>query len=113
MAMQLILTPTAPPLRIEESGAVRVGDTRVLLELVIWAYQAGESAEEIVQAYTTLSLSDVHAVIAYYLRHKQAVEEYLAECKRIGDDNEAESRRRHADHYATMKARFDAKRAQG
>jgi hypothetical protein len=33
--------------------------------------------EDIVQAYDTLLLADVHGVIAYYLRHRDKVEGYL------------------------------------
>lgn len=68
----------APPLREDSSGALRVGDTRVLLELVIRAFQDGATPESIVQRYATLALSDVYAVIAYYLRHRSQVEAYLA-----------------------------------
>lgn len=74
----LILEQEMPPLREDEAGAIRVGDSRVLLELVIRAFQDGASAESIVQRYSTLSLSDVYTTIGYYLRHQQAVEAYLA-----------------------------------
>jgi uncharacterized protein (DUF433 family) len=68
----------APPLREDAAGAVRVGDSRVLLELVIRAFQDGATPESIMQRYSTLALSDVYAVIAYYLRHRGEVEQYLA-----------------------------------
>ena len=67
----------APPLREDAAGALRVGDSRVLLELVIRAFQDGATPETIVQRYSTLALPDVYAVIAYYLRHRSPVEEYL------------------------------------
>jgi uncharacterized protein (DUF433 family) len=70
----------APPLREDASGALRVGASRVLLELVIRAFQDGATPETIVQRYSTLALADVYAVIAYYLRHRSEVEEYL--CRR-------------------------------
>ena len=57
---------------------MRVGASRVLLELVIRAFQDGATPETIVQRYSTLALSDVYAVIAYYLRHRSEVEVYLA-----------------------------------
>lgn len=68
----------APPLREDATGALRVGDTRVLLELVIRAFQDGATPEAIIQRYGALALSDVYAVIAYYLRHRDDVEDYLA-----------------------------------
>lgn len=67
----------APPLREDADGALRVGDSRVLLELVIRAFQDGATPETIVQRYSTLSLPDAYAVIAHYLRHRREVEEYL------------------------------------
>jgi uncharacterized protein (DUF433 family) len=78
-----------PPLWRDEAGAWRVGNTRVLLELVIRAYKRKESPEIIVERYPTLALADVHAVIAYYLRHTEDVEEYLREC----EEKAAEARR--------------------
>ena len=35
------------------------------------------SPEDMVRAYDTLVLADVHAVIAYYLRHRDEVHAYL------------------------------------
>ncbi len=58
--------PDPVPLRREESGAIRIGQTRVLLELVIRAFEDGATPETIVQRYSSLSLADVYAVIAYY-----------------------------------------------
>ncbi|NJL20933.1 MAG: DUF433 domain-containing protein [Leptolyngbyaceae cyanobacterium SM1_3_5] len=73
----LTLESEAPPLREDESGAIRVGNSRVLLELVIRAFQDGAAPESIVQRYSTLSLADVYGAIGYYLRHQQEVEAYL------------------------------------
>ena len=68
----------APPLTDDGTGGLRVGDSRVLLEIVIEAFQDGATAETIVQRFPTATLADVYAVIAYYLRHKEEIEEYLA-----------------------------------
>jgi uncharacterized protein (DUF433 family) len=68
-----------PPLREEADGAMRVGESRVLLELLIHAFQNGATPEEIVQQYPTLALPDVYSVISYYLRHRDEVEGYLVE----------------------------------
>ena len=66
------------PRREDAAGAVRVGESRVLLELVIRAFQDGATPETIVQRYSTLALPDVYAVIAYCLRHRNEIEDYLA-----------------------------------
>jgi uncharacterized protein (DUF433 family) len=66
-----------PPLRVDEGGAVRVGNSRITLDLVVEQYENGMTPEDMVRAYDTLELADVHAVIAYYLRHKEEVGAYL------------------------------------
>lgn len=76
----------APPLREDKTGALRVGNSRVLLELVVRAFQDGATPETIVQRYPTLDLTDVYAVIAYYLRHRGEVDQYLALRDRQADD---------------------------
>jgi uncharacterized protein (DUF433 family) len=75
--MSLALERETPPLYQDEAGAVRVGNSRVLLETVIRAFQDGASPESIVHRYATLSLSDVYNTIGYYLRHPDSVEAYL------------------------------------
>src|SRR6059058_4035455 len=66
-----------PPLRVDEGDAVRVGNSRVSLDLVVEQYENGMTPEDMVRAYDTLVLADVHAVIAYYLRHRDEVWAYL------------------------------------
>lgn len=76
----------APPLREDVGGALRVGNSRVLLELVIRAFQDGATPETIVQRYSTLALPEAYAVIAYYLRHRSEVEAYLAQREQKADE---------------------------
>jgi uncharacterized protein (DUF433 family) len=76
--MNLVLQQELPPLTQDTTGAIRVGNSRVLLELVINAFEDGASCESIVQRYSTLSLSDVYATVGYYLRHRQEVAAYLS-----------------------------------
>ena len=75
--MSLILKSEKPPLREDKTGAIRVGKSRVLLEMVVHAFQDGASPETIINNYSTLSLSEVYSTIAYYLKNKDLVEEYL------------------------------------
>ena len=76
--MAFTVQTEAPPLREDATGAVRVGNSHVLLEMVVRAFQDGATPETIVQRYSALALPDVYAVLAYYLRHPNEVEEYLA-----------------------------------
>ena len=66
-----------PPLRLDEGGAVRVGKSRITLDLVVEQYENGMMPEDLVRAYDTLVLADAYAVIAYYLRHRDEVRAYL------------------------------------
>ena len=77
--MEIILQTEAPPLRRDASGALRVGRSRILLELVIRAFQDGATPEVIAQRYPSATLADIYAVIAYYLRHLADIEAYLTE----------------------------------
>ena len=78
---ELVLAAEPPPLRVEEGGAVRVGKSRVSLDVVVEQYENGMTPEDLVRAYDTLDLADVHAVIAYYLRHRDEVHLYLTRRK--------------------------------
>jgi hypothetical protein len=71
----------AVPLREDPPGVFRVGDSRVLLELVIRAFQRGETPEAIVRSYRTLRLADVYAVISRYLADPGPFDEYLRHCE--------------------------------
>lgn len=84
--MALIIEPQPVPLRKNPDGTWRVGKSRVLLDLVIHAFNAGRTPEEIVQSYDTLLLEDVYAVLAYYLTHRAEVDAYLQD-----QEEEAES----------------------
>ena len=75
--MTIEILSDTPPLKQDASGAVRIGNTRVLLELVIRAFQDGATPEAIVQRYPSTTLQDIYAVIAYYLRHPATIERYL------------------------------------
>jgi len=65
------------PLRTDEHGVVRVGNTRVLFALVVRSFRRGHTPEEIVRQYTTLSLADTYGAVSYYLQHQNQVEDYL------------------------------------
>ena len=65
------------PLKTDEHGVIRVGQTRVTLDSVVVAFKEGATAEEIVHHYPTLALADVYAVLSYYLRNQKEVETYL------------------------------------
>jgi uncharacterized protein (DUF433 family) len=73
-------------------GVVRVGKTRVPLDTVVYAFNQGAAAEEIIMSYSTLELVDIYAVVNYYLHNRSEVDAYLsqreAEAARIKEENE-------------------------
>jgi uncharacterized protein (DUF433 family) len=73
---------TDPALRVDEGGTVRVGPTRVTLRSVVFAFNEGASAEEIVLRYPALDLTDTYAAITHYLRHRAEVDRMLEEEER-------------------------------
>src|SRR5712672_2135769 len=77
VANGLLFRADLPPLRVDQEGAARVGNTRITLDLIVEQYEDGMTPEDMVRAYDTLALADVHAVIAYYLRHRDEVRAYL------------------------------------
>lgn len=77
--MTPLTSSEAVPLRTDEGGTVRVGNTRVSLDSVVVDYKNGATAEQIAFDYPTLDLADIHAAIAYYLRHREEVDRYLAD----------------------------------
>jgi uncharacterized protein (DUF433 family) len=99
-----------PLLRVDEGGVVRIGKTRVSLDLVVEQYENGMTPEDMVRAYDTLALADVYSAIAYYLRHRELVGAYL---NRRGREAEALRARVEASHPHVSRqellARRDAK----
>jgi hypothetical protein len=76
--MSLVIQAPPVPLRVDEHEVVRVGMTRVPLDTVVYAFNQGASVEEIAMSYPTLSLSDIYAVVNYYLHNRTEVDAYLS-----------------------------------
>ena len=75
--MSLILPVDLMPLRVDEHGTIRVGDSRITLDVFLEEYEGGATPEDLVQAFDSLQLADVYAVLAYYLRHREEILTYL------------------------------------
>src|SRR5262249_11784137 len=109
--MTLTVQAEPVPLRTDEHGVLRVGDSQVLLDTVIEEYSNGSTPEEIVSAYDTLKLADVYAAIAYYLRHQKEVDGYLRARRAAAEKRWQEIEARQPDR-ANLRARLLARRAQ-
>jgi uncharacterized protein (DUF433 family) len=64
--MPLTIHSDPVSLRTDEYGVIRVGDSQVVLDIVIREFNNGADPEGIVHGYPTLNLADVYAAIAYY-----------------------------------------------
>jgi uncharacterized protein (DUF433 family) len=78
------------PLRLTEDGTIRIKDSRVSLDSVVYHYKLGATAEQIAQKFPTLDLADIYAAITYYLNHEEATEEYLRQQEAAGDEIQKE-----------------------
>jgi uncharacterized protein (DUF433 family) len=67
-----------PPLAEAPGGVLRVEGTRVSLDSIVRAFDMGATPEEIVHQYPSLDITSVYEVIAYVLRNRAAVDDYLA-----------------------------------
>jgi uncharacterized protein (DUF433 family) len=83
--MDLVIEPQSVPLHKTAEGAVRVVGTRIGLDVVVAHFNSGKSPESIAASMPALSLGDTYSVLAFYLRHREAVDEYLAEQDREAD----------------------------
>ena len=92
--MSLTIEAQPVPLHAAKGGVIRVGGTRVPLDTVITAFLLGSTPEEIVLGYPSLTLEDVYATIAYYLRNRAVVDAYLAERKAARAAAQAEAEHR-------------------
>lgn len=71
-------------------GKPRIAGTRVrVLDIYVMHELQGKCPDEIVDAYPTITLGDVHAALAYYYKHSEAIkadyqreDEIVAEMKR-------------------------------
>ena len=77
-----------------EGGTLRVGNTRVSLDSVVYSFNRGETPAEIQYAFDTLSLAEIHGAISYYLHNKTEVDKYLerrrVEFERLRAENHAQ-----------------------
>jgi uncharacterized protein (DUF433 family) len=73
--------PASPYLDLED-GACRIAGTRVGLDCIVHAYQAGRTPEQIVESFPTVMLAQVYGAIAYYLENNKLVDDFFAEVYR-------------------------------
>jgi uncharacterized protein (DUF433 family) len=67
-------------------GKPRVRGHRVGVHRIAGWWQLGLSVEEIAEKLPTLSPAEIHAALAYYHLHREAVDRHLAEERSAGSE---------------------------
>lgn len=61
----------------KQQGCYRIAGTRVSLDSIVHSFLNGDSPETISQSFPVLTLEQVYGAIAYYLAHREEVDEHL------------------------------------
>lgn len=73
------IAPEPVPVTRDQAGWLMVSGTRIPIDILVRAFNQGESAEAIHEENNAISLADVYAILSYYLRHRPEVDAYLDE----------------------------------
>ena len=71
--------PENVPLVQWEDGSIRVQGTRLLLAMIVTAFQQGDTPDEINDSFPSASVTQIEAVIDWYLNNKSEADAYLEE----------------------------------
>jgi uncharacterized protein (DUF433 family) len=112
--MSIIIQPDPVPLRVDEGGTIRVGQSRITLDVLLGYSRQGVSPEQLASEdyFPTLSLSDVYGALAYYHRHKAELDGYLRRREEEAGRLQKEIETADAPFLAQMRARLERRRAQ-
>ena len=82
------------PMTVDGHGRVRIAGTRVSLDSIIIYFNQGYTAEDLADSFPAVSLDNIKAVLGYYRRWQDDVDEYLRarreEAEKIQTEIEAE-----------------------
>jgi uncharacterized protein (DUF433 family) len=101
------------PLRVDDTGAIRVGPSRVTLDVLLQYWRLGMRPEEIARGLDTVPLADIHGALAYYLRHQSEIDDYLGRREEDAEKLRREIESAQAARLAPLKARLEAVRTSG
>ncbi|HEY7126825.1 MAG TPA: DUF433 domain-containing protein [Ktedonobacterales bacterium] len=87
-------------------GVYRIRGSRVSLDSIVIFWHQGETPEELQEDFPTLTLAQVYGAIAYYLDHKEQIDQYLAENKAQAQAQRAAAEAANPEWYAKMRQRM-------
>jgi uncharacterized protein (DUF433 family) len=73
-----IVFPAKVPLEYRDRS-IRVIGSRITLDTLVGVFKRGETVEELTEAFPSLSLDHIRAVIDWYFTHQSEADEYLEE----------------------------------
>jgi len=76
-------------------GTWRIVDSRVSLDSVVYAYWDGMSPEAITEEFPSLRVEYVYGAIAFYLRHRSEIDDYLSQQSHQWDQLQQSSETQH------------------
>ena len=91
---------------IQRDGGYYIGDSRISLDSVVYAFQRGASPENIQRSFPLLTLEEVYGAITFYLSHQQEVDLYLKE----GEAEFEELRRKSREVNPELREKLDEAR---
>ena len=66
---------------IQRNGGYYIGDSRISLDSVVYAFQRGASPESIRRSFPLLTLEEIYGAITFYLSHQQEIDSYLKDAE--------------------------------
>jgi uncharacterized protein (DUF433 family) len=73
-------------------GRPRIDGHRITVEdVAVWHERMGMSPDEIVSAYPTITLSNVHAALAYYFEQREQIDAEIEAGKKYAQEMKAKS----------------------
>ena len=111
--MTITLYADPMPLRVDATGSIRVGQSRVTLDVLLQYLRMGMKPEEIARGLDTLTLADIHGALAYYFRHQTEMDLYLRQREEEAETLRQQIEAANASRLVPLKARLDAVRVQG
>jgi uncharacterized protein (DUF433 family) len=111
--MTVTLHSDPVPLRLDDTGTIRVGQSRVTLDVLLQYWRSGMTPEDIARGLETLTLADVHGALAYYHRHQDEMDAYLHQREKEADQLRQEIEAVNAARVASLKARLEDIRGRG
>lgn len=111
--MSITLHTDPVPLRVDDTGAIRVGQSRVTLDVLLQYWRLGMTPAEIARGLDTLTLADVHGALAYYFRHESEIDQYLRQREADAEQLRQQHEAANASRLASLKERLDTAKVQG